>query len=393
MSLKGGLGCLKGGLPPTPPLDDPLGLPGLRCALGGLSAAWAAGGTRRLRCLRGWMRRLPLTRTLSGKGARCDGPEGAAIAAGARSGWGLSAGAARTERPPPRVGGWATSRAARSSGLGCRRECPGKEGHDAPSKACRPAGAGPPDPYPQSGKALRARSGPPAHRPALRVWGRQPPHERTSEGGWVGHEPRSALVRDGGVGGAAPRRRRAGRPRRLVVRRAPDPLTPTLSHKGRGGRTECAHRPGGGVGAQPPQKEQSEGGWVGHEPRSALVRDGVWGAQPPAGDARGALEGLSSGGRRTPSPPPSAARGEGAGRRPRRLRACCRGCGPGGLVGGWSRAAVGFNRTLVLRCPWMVRVGPAVRGRASGPAPSFCAFLTPTSIYRSGPGSSVPRRG
>ena len=75
----------------------------------------------------------------------------------------------------------------------------------------------------------------------------------------------------------------------------------------------AACRSGGGVGAQPPHKESPRaGGWA----TSGAARSsgmGVWGAQPPAGDARCALEGLSSGGRRTPSPPPSPARGEGAG--------------------------------------------------------------------------------
>ena len=31
--------------------------------------------------------------------------------------------------------------------------------------------------------------------------------------------------------------------------------------------------PDGGVGAKPPHRRKSKGGWVGHEPRSALVRD------------------------------------------------------------------------------------------------------------------------
>ena len=107
------------------------------------------------------------------------------------------------------------------------------------------------------------------------------------------------------------------------------------------------------------------------------------------------------------SPPPAPASAEGAGLgstlRPRAdLRV-----GAWGLrkprAGGWARAAqrarpgwgcgAGFGRTLVLRFPRMVRVGPAVRGRASGLPPHFVPFVTPADIYRSGLGSSVPGPG
>ena len=54
---------LKGGLPPAPPLDDPLGVLGLRRQAGGC-AGWAAGFPRR-RLPRGGLRPLPLTPTRS----------------------------------------------------------------------------------------------------------------------------------------------------------------------------------------------------------------------------------------------------------------------------------------------------------------------------------------
>ena len=81
---------------------------------------------------------------------------------------------------------------------------------------------------------------------------------------------------------------------------------------------------GGGA----PQRKKDPG-WVdGPERRSALVRDvGVW-AQPPTVDGRAASRPdppskASPRGRRTPSPPPSPARGEGAGP-PSRLLLCPR---------------------------------------------------------------------
>ena len=168
---KGGLGCLKGGLPPTPPLDDPLGLLsqggapphtpprrstrgllsqggapphtpprrstrgflGLRWQAGGC-AGWAAGFPRRLLALiraRGegapsglWWRAWGVCRvgcggtrrrSASGLWARGEGaPSG--LCAACRSGGGV--GAQPPHKESPRAGGWATSGAARSSGMG-----------------------------------------------------------------------------------------------------------------------------------------------------------------------------------------------------------------------------------------------------------------------------------
>ena len=115
------------------------------------------------------------------------------------------------------------------------------------------------------------------------------PTERTSEGGWVGRAalrgiPRvhdttvRTLLRDGGVGGAAPSRRGRGTDREMVPpsrrRCAPaafegareSPLTPALSPQGEGaGRPRGGRRAirAGGVGAEPPTERKSEGGWVG----------------------------------------------------------------------------------------------------------------------------------
>ena len=51
------------------------------------------------------------------------------------------------------------------------------------------------------------------------AWGAEPPTGKKSEGRVGGPERRSVLVRDGGVGGAAPHGRRAGRPRGLIRHR------------------------------------------------------------------------------------------------------------------------------------------------------------------------------
>ena len=171
----------------------------------------------------------------------------------------------------------------------------------------RPRGCGARRLTGQSAQALRARSAAGAARRS--GWGRggaAPTSQESPRAGWVGHEPRSALVRDGGVGGAAPRRRRP------VAEAAPAPPHPHPLPQGArgpdGGRTVRV----GAWGRSPPHERKSEGGWVGHEPRSALVRDGACGgsphegapsrpsAQPPAGDARGALEWLVV--RRAPDP-------------------------------------------------------------------------------------------
>ena len=197
-------------------------------------------------------------------------------------------------------------------------------GAGAASGVCRPAGAGPP-PMPRmdsgfrrnDGKGCAGALGAWARRftgpgvggairrrrsPALGAWGRSP-HMKEVRGRVGGPEPRSALIRDGGVGGAAPRRGRAG------CARSPSPPpspargegagpasgvagcarspSPPLSRKGRGGRPRKhvapSRAPGGGVGAQPPHERKSEGGWVGQSRAARSSGMGVWGAQPPAG--------------------------------------------------------------------------------------------------------------
>ena len=45
-----------------------------------------------------------------------------------------------------------------------------------------------------------------------------------------------------------------------------------------------------GARGRSPHRKKVRGRVGGPEPRSALVRDGVWGAQPPAGDTRSASE-------------------------------------------------------------------------------------------------------
>ena len=142
------------------------------------------------------------------------------------------------------------------------------------------------------------------------------PTERKSEGGWVGQSrAQRVLVRDGGVGGAAPTGDGA------CSRRPSPPPSPS----GRGGRTVRPRRLGagsqgcavcaeveGGVGAQPPQKENPRvGGWARAARSACWSGMGVWGAQPPqeTGPVLGGPH---------PRPLP---RGEGAGR-----------CALGGLV-------------------------------------------------------------
>ena len=91
--------------------------------------------------------------------------------------------------------------------------------------------------------------------------GAMPPQERKSEGGWAGQSgAQRTLLRDGGVGGAAP-----------ITR---DPRSPS--------RRRRVRRPGGGVGAKPPHERKSEGGWAGLSgAQRTLVRDGgVGGAAP-----------------------------------------------------------------------------------------------------------------
>ena len=199
-------------------------------------------------CPRGGLRPLPLTPSLSRKGRggwTGLGPR----ALGARSDPaaaqpGAPGGGVGAQPPHERTseGGWVgQSRAARSSGMGVW-------GAQPPAGDARAAPAPPhPLPLPQGARGpdrprgLGARSGglrplpltptrsrkgrggrtglggwgrDPIRRrrsPALRVgaWGRSP-HRKKVRGRVGGPEPRSALVRDRGVGGAAPRRRLAG---------------------------------------------------------------------------------------------------------------------------------------------------------------------------------------
>ena len=99
----------------------------------------------------------------------------------------------------------------------------------------------------------------------------------------------------------------------------PSPARGEGPDRPRGGR---AGGPSGGVGAKPPHRRKSEGGWVGQSRAACSSVMGVWGACAPHRRRALALEGLSPRERRTPSPspPPSPARGEGAGRRLSSLR-------------------------------------------------------------------------
>ena len=161
--------------------------------------------------------------------------------------------------------------------------------------ACRPAGAGPPHPHPLPRGArgrlplpvIPAKAGiQPGHRrgPTLspgegagtpsrlcparrsrRGRGGRSPHMKKIRGRVGGPEPRAAQAPPGwGCGGRSSPQGTRACPRRLVVRRAPDPLTPAL----------CV---------------PSVGGFPPHPPRRCTC----------------ALEVLLPGGRRTPSPPPS----------------------------------------------------------------------------------------
>ena len=112
-STRGASGLLKGGLPPTPPLDDPLGVPGLGWQAGGC-AGWAAGFPRRRSAPWRAAPAPPHPHPLP-QGAR--GPIRALGGCG-RADPGGGVGAQPPHQENPRVGGWATSRAARSSGMG-----------------------------------------------------------------------------------------------------------------------------------------------------------------------------------------------------------------------------------------------------------------------------------
>ena len=217
---KGGLGCLKGGLPPTPPLDDPLGGCCLKGGLpphppstihsGILGAGVAGGGLCRVGCgvppqapgpdpgeggavrplgfvgrrapdpLRcpGWIpafagmtergARAPsglCARRLTGQSAQALRARSAAGAAPGAPGGGV--GAQPPQKESPRAGGWATSGAARSSGMGVWGAQPPAGDARSPSRAGRPAGGGPPHPHPLP-QGARGPDGLPVRRGA---WG------------------------------------------------------------------------------------------------------------------------------------------------------------------------------------------------------------------------------
>ena len=219
----------------------------------------------------------------------------------------------------------------------CRVGCGGTPQALAPWRA---APAPPhPHPLPQGARGPSSQGGAPPHTPP-----------RRSTRGFLG-----LRCRTGGCAGWA-----AGVPRRRLPRGGlrPRPLTPTLSRKGRGGSLlkgglpptpplddplgdswGCVAARGvvpgglrgypagacpvaGGVGAQPPHKENPRAG--GRATSRAACSSGMGrGGAAPAGEGapltptlsqRGeGAGGCRSGGRRTPSPPPSPARGEGAG--------------------------------------------------------------------------------
>ena len=131
------------------------------------------------------------------------------------------------------------------------------------SPACGFLWVAAPPTLPSRTSALRAAR--PTHPPnSISPWGAKPP------------TPPSALTP-----AAWPAR---AHPRRFVVRRASDPLTPALSREGRGSRTVlvAAGLPiRVGAWGRSPHRKEIRGRVGGPEPRSALVRDGGVGAQPP----------------------------------------------------------------------------------------------------------------
>ena len=154
--------------------------------------------------------------------------------------------------------------------------------------------------------------------PSRRGRGGAAPTDRNSEGGRVGQSrAQRVLLRDGGVGGAAPRNRHAPasgpqlrcRPAGGVGAQPPQKETP----RGGGPEPRAARAPPGwerggrsppqgtraylgpalalptrwGRGGAAPTERNSEGGWAGQSrAQRVLLRDGGRGAQPPAGDAR-----------------------------------------------------------------------------------------------------------
>ena len=125
-----------------------------------------------------------------------------------------------------------------------RRSSPALAGRAA---ARRPL---PPPSLPQGARGPDCPRGGRAGGPSGGVGAKPPTYKKIR--GWVGGpEPRSVLVRDGGVGGLRPPQETRARPRRLVAPRASDPLTPALSREGRGSRTAL----GTGVSQRSPERE------------------------------------------------------------------------------------------------------------------------------------------
>ena len=187
-----------------------------------------------------------------------------------------------------RVGAWGRSpHRGRAPALGAPSEDPLRGGCRTPS----------PPPSPSGGRGgRRGRARPPIRAGA---WGRSP-HRKKIRGRVGGPEPRAAQARPGwGCGGKAPRRREGPHPCPLPQgegaggasgvggaleglsageRRTPSP--PPSPARGEGAGSS------GGVGAQPPHRRKSEGGWVGQSgAQRRLVRDGAWGRSPHRGQA------------------------------------------------------------------------------------------------------------
>ena len=101
-----------------------------------------------------------------------------------------------------------------------------------------------------------------------------------------------------GEGAGTPSRRPGGR-----SERGRGGFAPTAGGRSPSGCVPAAD-PDGGVGAKPPHRRKSEGGWVGQSRAACSSGMGVCGAQAPHRRRALALEGLSPRERRTPSPPP-----------------------------------------------------------------------------------------
>ena len=168
------------------------------------------------------------------------------------------------QKEHPRAGGRArAARSACSSGMGVWGAQPPAGGARSPSE-----GAGPPLRVTRVRRTVGGRGG-------------AAPTERTSEGGWAG-QSRAARSSGMGVWGAQPP---AG-----DARSPSEGVGPPSGSRACGG--PLGGGPLGGVGAAPPQKEHPRAGGRARAARSACSSGmGVWGAQPPAGDARSPSEG------------------------------------------------------------------------------------------------------